>query len=119
MNRSAFAVPAIVLFVSLVVWGAAMPPPNEERVHGVVVATHANYCEPKKIDGCTGTVTLAVPDETLTIKVPLGTPISAGCQVLSLGELPGRRVTVTEMGTDSGPVARAILAADARGREAC
>lgn len=108
MNRSAFAVPAVVLFVSLVVWGASVPPHGEERVDGTVIAANATYCEPKKADGCTGSITLASGESTRTIRVPLGTPISAGCEVLSLGELPGRAVTVTQIDAADGPVAKAI-----------
>ena len=110
MSRSAFAVPAIVLFVSVVMWGAAKPPPQEQRVHGTVVAAAARYCEPKKAQGCTGTVTLETQSERRTIRIPLGTPITEGCEALPFGDLPGRDVVVTEVDEPSGPVAKAISA---------
>lgn len=119
MSRSAFAVPAIVLFVSVIVWGAATPPPREERVHGTVVAAAAGYCEPKKEQGCTGTLTLDSRSETRTIRIPLGTPISDGCEPLAFGELPGRHVVVTEVDEPSGPVAKAVSALDAPAGPAC
>jgi hypothetical protein len=119
VNRAAFAIPAIVLFVSLVVWGAVTPPREEERIQGTVVDATASYCEPKKVQGCTGTLTLAARDKTLTIKVPLGTPISAGCDALPFGALPGRQVTVTEVSGLRGPVATAISAADMPEPRAC
>lgn len=119
MNRSAFAVPAIVLFISFIVWGAVTPPGEEEKVHGTVVAARAHYCEPKKTHGCTGTLTLDSHDEMLTITIPLGTPITAGCEPLPLNELPGHRVVVTEVDESSGPVATAISALDAPAGSAC
>ena len=119
MNRSAFAVPGIVLFLSVVMWGAAKPPPQEQRVHGTVVAAAARYCEPKKTQGCSGTLTLDARAERRTIRIPLGTPITAGCEPLAFGELPGRDVVVTEVDGPSGPVAKAISALDATPERAC
>ena len=119
MNRSAFAVPAIVLFLSVVMWGAAKPPPPEQRVHGTVVAAAARYCEPKKAQGCTGTLTLDSRSERRTIHIPLGTPITAGCEPLAFGELPGRDVVVTEIDEPSGPVAKAISTVDAAPNRPC
>ena len=117
MNRSAFAVPVLVLLVSLVVWGALPRSGDERRIQGTVLDAQATYCEPRKSDGCTGSVRLDRAEggarETLEIKVPLGTPISAGCEALSLGELPGRRVVVTEVEQGRSRVALAISAADA------
>ena len=110
MNRTAFAVPAIVLFVSFVVWGAVTPPGGEERVRGTVVEAKATYCEPKKTQGCTGTVTLDSHDERRVIRIPLGTPITAGCEVLPFGDLPGKHVVVTEVDRAGAPVAVAISA---------
>lgn len=118
MNSTGFAVPAIVLFASLVVWGAVTPPAEEERVKGTVVAATATYCEPKKTQGCTGTLTLDSHDETRVIRIPLGTPITDGCEVLPFGDLPGKRVVVTQIDDASGPVARAI-SADAPPAGAC
>ena len=117
MNRSAFAVPLLVLLVSLVVWGALPRSGDERRIEGTVLDARATYCEPKKSDGCTGSVRLGRAEgaarETLEIRVPLGTPISAGCEVLSLGELPGRQVIVTEVEQGRSRIALAISAADA------
>ncbi len=117
MNRSAFAVPLLVLLVSLLVWGAMPRGGDERRVRGTVLDARATYCEPRKSDGCTGSVRLGrgegAAQETLEIEVPLGTPISAGCEALSLGELPGRRVVVTEVEQGRSHTALAISAADA------
>ena len=118
MRRLAFFVPVAILVLSLTLW-SALPPVEEKRVHGTVIDAKATYCEPKKEDGCTGTLTLAARDgrreETLTVKVPLGTPISNGCDALSFGELEGRRVTVTEVEAPTGPVARAVSAPPGEG----
>jgi hypothetical protein len=111
LNRTAFAVPALVLFVSLVVWGALLPPADEQKVEGKVLSARATHCEPNKSLACTGTLTLATGATRRTIQVPLGTPIIAGCQALSLGELPGREVVVTKVDRLRGPVATAISAA--------
>ena len=116
MNRTAFAVPAFVLFTSLVVWGAVTPPAEqEERVKGTVVAATATYCEPKKTQGCTGTLTLASRDERRVIRVPLGTPITQGCEVLPFGDLPGKRVVVTQVEQGGDPVAMSVSADGPRG----
>ena len=68
----------------------------------------------------TGTIVLArrrPAGEALTIEVPLGTPISVGCEALSWGELPGRRVVVTEVDEKGrGPVALAISDRDSPAR---
>ncbi len=119
MSRSAFAVPAIVLFISVVIWGAAKPPPEEERVHGTVVAAAARYCEPTRAQGCTGTLTLDVQNHRRTIRIPLGTPITEGCEPLAFGELPGRDVVVTEIDQPSGPVAKAVTARGAPADRPC
>jgi hypothetical protein len=119
MSRSAFAVPAIVLFVSVVMWGAAKPPPQEQLVHGTVVAAAARYCEPKKAQGCTGTMTLDTRNHRRTIRIPLGTPITEGCEPLAFGDLPGRDVVVTEVDEPGGPVAKAIAALGAPAGRAC
>ncbi|HEX7055081.1 MAG TPA: hypothetical protein VF211_14245 [Burkholderiales bacterium] len=119
MSRFAFAVPAIVLFISLVVWGAVSPQPKEERVRGIVLAAEPTYCEPRRVQGCSGKLTLGSQDETLTIRIPLGTPITAGCDALAFGELPGRRVVVTEVEEPGGPVAKAISALDVPQEATC
>ena len=118
MNSTAFAVPAIVLFASLIVWGAVTPPGEEERVKGTVVAATATYCEPKKTQGCTGTLTLDSHYETRVIRIPLGTPITDGCEVLPFGDLPGKRVVVTQVEQGGAPVAMAV-SADGQGDGAC
>jgi hypothetical protein len=117
MNRIALGVPAAILVCSVSIWASLPDKSQLRRLHGTVVGTHATYCEPKKEDGCTGTLTLERPRgwrrELLTIRVPLGTPISNGCQALWLGQLEGRRVTVTEAEEATGLVARAVTAPDA------
>jgi hypothetical protein len=123
VNRSLFIVPIAVLVLSLVLSAALPRAGKEKRIKGTVLDAKASYCEPKKQDGCTGTLTLDASEKagegTLTIHVPLGTPISAGCEVLSLGELEGRRVVVTEVDDAGGRIARAISAADAPQPPAC
>jgi hypothetical protein len=109
LSRSAFVVPAFVFVLSVTLWTALPRSGDERRVAGKVIDARATYCEPKKADGCTGEVTLGRANgESVKIKVPLGTPISSGCEVLSLGELPGRHVVVTETNDRGGPIALAI-----------
>jgi hypothetical protein len=112
MSRLGLVVPFVILVLSLALSWVLPRAGEERRIAGTVIDARATYCEPKKADGCTGTLTVAAVEgrrrENLTIKVPLGTPISAGCEALSLGELPGRRVVVTEVEDASGPIARAV-----------
>jgi hypothetical protein len=110
LKRSGFVVPLLVLFLSLLVWRMRPTTGNEERVAGTVVAARATYCEPKKQDGCTGTLVLDTAAESARkVRIPLGTPISDGCEVLSFGELEGRQVVVTEVDEPGGPIALAVL----------
>jgi hypothetical protein len=108
-RRSAFVVPAFVFVLSLTLWATLPRGGGDKRITGTVLEAKATYCEPKKADGCTGELKLGrAGDGELSIKVPLGTPISSGCETLSLGELPGRRVVVTEANDARGPIALAI-----------
>lgn len=110
MNRSGFVVPLLVLFLSLLVWRMRPTAGEEERVEGTVVAAQATYCEPKKEDGCTGTLLLdTAAEKARKIRIRLGTPISDGCEVLSFGEIEGRHVVVTAADKPGGPVALAVL----------
>lgn len=49
--------------------------------------------------------------ETLTVRVPLGTPISCGSEVVRLHTLQGKAVVATLVSDRNGPVARAIQVA--------
>lgn len=112
VNRFAFVVPVTILVLSLTLWTAVPCGGEERRIHGIVIDAQATYCEPKKEDGCTGTLTLGTQQgraaERLTVKVPLGAPISDGCEILSFGELEGRHVVITEMDEAAGPIALAV-----------
>lgn len=112
MRRLAFSVPVAILVLSLTLWSALPQPGAERRIRGTVIDAKATYCEPKKEDGCTGTLVLdtGTREKSVVVKVPLGTPISNGCETLPFGELEGRRVTVTEVEEATGPVARAVSA---------
>jgi hypothetical protein len=116
MTRVGFGVPIAILVSSFAIWAALPDKSRIRRLDGTVVGAQATHCEPKKEDGCSGTLTLERPGgwrRELTIRVPLGTPITNGCQALWLAELEGRRVTVTETEEATGPVARAVTAPDA------
>jgi hypothetical protein len=98
-----------VLVLSLLVWRMRPSTGEEERIEGTVMAAQATYCEPTKAQGCKGILVLDSSEKLLRIDVPLGTPISDGCDVLSFGELEGRHVVVTGMQEPDGPVALAVL----------
>lgn len=125
MPRSAFVVPVAVLVLSLALWAALPGGGAERRIDGTVLDAQATYCEPTKEGGCTGTLVLdtgRAHDSSVTVKVPLGTPISNGCEILAFGDLEGRRVTVTEVDGSTGPVALAVstpAATVTRGDSAC
>ena len=120
MTRSALVVPVLVLMLSLMLWGVQPRSGAERRINGRVIAAKASYCEPKKSDGCTGTIVLdgqsSLAGPPVAVEVPLRTPISAGCEALSFGDLLGRRVLVTEVDGAHGPIALAISDAEAPAR---
>lgn len=120
MNRYGFAVPMVIFVSSLTLWETLPRKGDEKRIDGTVIAAKPTYCEPTKAAGCTGKIVLDArmrrASEALTIEVPLGTPISVGCEALSWGELPGRRVVVTAVDEGRGPVALAISDRDSPAR---
>lgn len=88
----------------------------EERVHGMVLDTRVTYCEAGKPSTCKGSLVLRRdPGEqprTVTIDVPLGTPISRGCEAVPLHRLQGRPVIVTQSAAPHARVARAVESAE-------
>ena len=84
----------------------------DERIEGAVLETTLTHCEATKRGGCSGTLTLqgnvGGKIQTLAIKVPLGTPISRGCETVPLHGLKGKTVIITEVIESSARVARAI-----------
>lgn len=88
----------------------------EERIEGTVVDAKATYCGAGKREGCTGRLTLRREyggrPETLTIQVPLGTPVSRGCDAVRLRRLVGQTVIVTEACMTNAHVAKAIESAE-------
>lgn len=88
----------------------------DERIRGTVIDTRVTYCESGRPSSCKGTLQLlrdaAGWRETLTIDVPLGTPISRGCQAVPLHRLGGQTVIVTEDAASGARVARAIEAVE-------
>ena len=110
--------PLLLFVLSLLAAGASHAAP-ERRIEGTVLGAKATYCELPA--GCTGTVTveLSRTERVLAIRVPLGTPVSAGCHAVPFGSLHGQRVIVTEVDDASGPTARAISAKDAPPERGC
>jgi hypothetical protein len=94
----------------------SLPARADERIEGAVIDTRVTYCEAGKGASCKGSLTLQRElrgqRETMTIEVPLGTPISRGCQAVPLHRLGGRTVIVTEDDGSGAPVAKAIEALD-------
>jgi hypothetical protein len=85
----------------------------DERIEGIVRDTVVTHCDATRRGGCAGTLTLERRVEgrmeTLTINVPLGTPISRAGERVLLHALEGVSVIVTQT---SGRVARAIQVAE-------
>jgi len=89
----------------------------EERIEGIVRDTVVTHCDATRRGGCAGTLTLERSaggrTETLTINVPLGTPISRAGEHVLLHSLEGMRVIVTQTIGRGGRIARAIQVDDA------
>ncbi|HEY5896060.1 MAG TPA: hypothetical protein VIV54_00725 [Burkholderiales bacterium] len=89
------------------------PVQADERIEGSVLDTTVTYCEGGKHASCIGRLTLQRDvdgrRETMTIRVPLGTPISCGADAMFLHRLRGRTVIVTE----DARVAKAIETVEA------
>jgi hypothetical protein len=87
---------------------------GDERIEGIVHATKVTHCDATRKGGCAGTLTMVVDagdkDEALTIRVPLGTPISCDSETVLLQTLAGKTVVVTLL--NDGHVARAIQVAE-------
>ncbi len=83
----------------------------EERIKGVIRGITVTHCDATIRGGCAGTLTLEQPADgklvRLTIKVPLGTPISREGESILLHMLQGHTVVVTQ-DIERGP--RAALA---------
>jgi hypothetical protein len=105
---------AVALLLALVRYGWAVA--ADERVRGTVLETTTSYCEPTKRGGCSGTLTLQGDQdgklEMLVIKVPLGIPISRGCDAVLLHRLTGKEVIITEGAETPARVARSIEVVD-------
>ncbi|MBI2297127.1 MAG: hypothetical protein HYU76_14075 [Betaproteobacteria bacterium] len=83
----------------------------EERLEGKVTGTKVTICQFKP-GGCEGTLTIETTvggkDQEVTIKVPLGTMIKRGNEVVYLPTLRGKVVTVTHVTERGEKTARAI-----------
>lgn len=79
----------------------------QERIEGKVTATRLTVCTMKP-GGCEGTLTLQGKNEEITIKVPLGTPITKGRDTVYLPALRGKTVAVTHVTEKGERIARAI-----------
>lgn len=83
----------------------------QERVEGKVTGTHLTLCQFKP-GGCEGTLTLAPAGagkvEDLKVKVPLGTVIRKGKEVVYLPTLRGKNVAVTYVTEKGERIARAV-----------
>ncbi len=73
----------------------------EERIKGIVRGITVTHCDATIRGGCAGTLTMEQPADgklvRLTIKVPLGTPISHGGETILLHMLQGHTVVVTQV----------------------
>ena len=88
----------------------------DERIEGIVRDAVVTHCDAPRRGGCAGTLTLERRAderiETLTINVPLGTPISRAGERVLLHALEGMSVIVTQTAGRGGRVARAIQVAE-------
>ena len=105
---------ARALFVSVLLQPMALP--ADERIEGVVRDTVVTHCDAARRGGCAGTLTLERRTggraEMLTIRVPLGTPISRGAERALLHTLEGQKVIVTQTTGRGELIARAIQVAE-------
>ena len=112
MQTPARAAALVLLLWSLPLSGRALA---DERIEGIVLRTKVTHCDVTKAGGCAGTLTLARPGagkaEPLTLRVPLGTPISCAGERMYLHALQGKGVVVTLPGPGDGAV-RAISVAE-------
>jgi hypothetical protein len=83
----------------------------QERLEGKVTGTRVTLCQFKP-GGCEGTLTLerasGGKNEEITVKVPLGTMITKGKEVVYLPVLRGKSVAVTYVMEKGERTARAI-----------
>lgn len=100
-------------------WAGISPAPaqgTEARVEGIVRKTVVTHCDATRRGGCAGTLTLerqaGGKPEVLTVRVPLGTPISRSLEHATLGSLEGETVIVTYAADGSERVARAVQVAE-------
>lgn len=83
----------------------------QERLEGKVTGTNLTVCQFKP-GGCEGTLTLETSaggkTQEITIKVPLGTMIKRGNEVVYLPALRGKVVAVTHVTERGEKIARSI-----------
>jgi hypothetical protein len=88
----------------------------DERIEGVVRHTTVAHCDATKAGGCAGTLIMERQTDgkagPLTVRVPLGTPISCGNDNVHLHRLHGKTVVVTLISDSNGTVARAVQVAE-------
>lgn len=86
----------------------SLPALAQEKIEGKVLSTKLTVCTFKP-GGCEGTMVLeTAKPEQVTIKVPLGTMIKKGEEVVFLPALRGRTVSVTHVTEKGDKIARAI-----------
>lgn len=89
----------------------------QERLEGKVTGTNVTVCQFKP-GGCEGTLTLETSTggkaQEITIKVPLGTMIKRGNEVVYLPTLRGKVVAVTHVTERGKKIARSIEVAAAK-----
>jgi GTPase involved in cell partitioning and DNA repair len=107
---------ARAFFMSVVLQPLSVP--ADERIEGIVRNTVVTHCDTTRRGGCAGTLTLerrtGARAEMLTIRVPLGTPISRGAERALLHTLEGQKVIVTQTTERGEAIARAIQVAEPR-----
>src|SRR5574341_2364153 len=105
---------ARVLFVTALLQPLALL--ADEKIEGVVRSVAVTHCDATRRGGCAGTLTLERRTggmaEMLTIRVPLGTPISRGAERALLHTLEGQKGIVTQTTERGELIARAIQVAE-------
>ena len=108
--------PKALVFALMVSLAFPLRGEADARIEGVVRDTVVTHCDASRQGGCAGTLMLerrsAGGIETVTIKVPLGTPISRGFERVLLHSLEGLNAVVTQFDDGGTRVARAIQVAE-------
>lgn len=105
------AIPLGVVLAGALLLATATGAAAEERLEGKVTGTKLTRCDFKP-GGCEGTMVLETSatgkTESVSVKVPLGTPIRKGADTVYLPALRGSRVELGYVTEKGEKVARSI-----------